>query len=189
MTRALPFALLLVGCWQRPYLHDVPEISERYALHYDGQCNAWLTSHVTGFEYCSSPGFVVMPEQTVATGPAFKSLASGPTDPASLTAHGEQVYGAICATCHQGNGQGVAGSFPPLAGSGAFYGAPENHAKIIVHGLSGAINVQGQAFNGVMPPQGGALSDYDIAAVATFERSSWGNADGPVMPEQVAGVR
>jgi len=190
MTRLAPLSLLMVaGCWQRPYLSDVPEISARYALKHRGECNSWLTSHVTGFEYCASPAFVVMPDATVAAGPGFKSLETGPTDPEALAAHGKEVYTAVCQTCHQAQGTGVPGSFPPLAGSGEFYGAPENHAKIIVHGLSGAITVQGTAFNGTMPPQGGALSDYDIAAVATYERSSWGNADGPVLPEQVAAVR
>jgi mono/diheme cytochrome c family protein len=190
MTRLASFSLLLLtGCWQRPYLSDVPEISARYALKYQGACTSWLTSHVTGFRYCASPAFVVMPAPTVAAGPTFESLASGPTDPEALAAHGEKVYTAVCATCHQASGTGVPGSFPPLAGSGEFYGSPENHAKILVHGLSGAITVQGVAFDGVMPPQGSALSDYDVAAVATFERSSWGNADGPVLPEQVAAIR
>jgi mono/diheme cytochrome c family protein len=82
----------------------------------------------------------------------------------------------------------VAGAFPPLAGSGGYYGSPENHARIIVHGLQGSIVVQGVTYNGAMPAQG-QLSDYDIAAVATYERSSWGNNDGIVMPEDVARVR
>src|SRR5688572_25319498 len=169
MTRFVSIPLLLLaGCWQRPYLSDVSEVSARYALKHQGECNSWLTSHVTGFEYCASPAFVVMPAATVATGPTFESLASGPTDPEALAAHGEKVYTAVCATCHQSTGQGVAGSFPPLAGSGEFYGTPDNHAKIIVHGLSGAITVQGTAYDGVMPPQGAALSDYDVAAVATY---------------------
>jgi len=192
MTRAaLPLCLLLpvIGCGQRPYDRDAPQISARYELKYKGECSAWLESSVTGFRYCSSPPFLVMPEQNVAAAPTFTSMTTGATDEAGLREHGEKVYGAICQTCHQADGKGLSGSFPPLAGSGSFYGAPENHARIVVHGLTGAIDVNGTAFNGVMPPQGGALSDYDIAAVTTFERTSWGNADGLVMPEQVASVR
>jgi len=191
MTRiALPLCLLsLIACGQRPYQRDVPQVSARYELKYRGECNSWLRSSVTGFRYCASPGFVVMPEQSGAVAATFTSMTTGPTDEAALRAHGEKVYGAICQTCHQADGKGLPGSFPPLAGSGSFYGAPENHARIVVHGLSGAIDVNGTAFNGVMPPQGAALSDYDVAAVTTFERTSWGNADGVILPEQVAAVR
>jgi mono/diheme cytochrome c family protein len=83
----------------------------------------------------------------------------------------------------------MAGQFPPLAGSGDYYGDAQNHAKIIVHGLQGLIVVQGQEYNGVMAEHGSKLTDYDIAAVATYERNSWGNADGIVVPADVAAVR
>lgn len=101
---------------------------------------------------------------------------------------GADVYAKICAPCHQATGKGIPGAFPPLAGSGAFYGSPQKHAGIIINGLSGPITVQGQAFNGAMPPQG-SLSDLDIAAVATYVRNSWGNADGIVTPADVAAAR
>jgi mono/diheme cytochrome c family protein len=190
MTRvALSLSLLpLFGCG-RPYERDHELVSMRYELKHKGECQAWLKSSVTGYKYCSSPPFVVMPAETVAAAPTFASMTTGPTDEAALRAHGEKVYAAVCQTCHQADGKGLPGSFPPLAGAGSFYGAPENHARIVVHGLSGAIEVNGTAFNGVMPPQGGALSDYDIAAVTSYERTSWGNADGVVLPEQVASVR
>ena len=78
---------------------------------------------------------------------------------------------------------------PPLAGSGEFYGSPQNMAKIVVHGLSGPIEVQGVAYDSVMPPQGAQLSDYDIAAVTTYVRTSFGNDDGMVTPDDVKAVR
>ncbi|MEQ1504447.1 MAG: cytochrome c [Myxococcota bacterium] len=192
MVRTLVVCLvaLSAGCF-RPYEHDPIQVNERYTLKYKEPCSAWLRSPKTGYLYCSSPAFTVEAPgaATAAAAPTFTSKTSGETDEASLKAHGEQVYGAICTTCHQADGKGTPGAFPPLAGSGSFYGDPKNHAKIIVNGLSGAITVQGVAFNGVMPPQGSALSDYDIAAVATFERLSWGNNDGIVLPEDVASVR
>lgn len=175
------------GCLVRPYEHDPLEVNGRYTIKYKQPCSSWLRSPRTGYLYCASPAFLV--DVGGPAEPAFKSKASGPADEASLMAHGEKVYGSVCATCHQPTGRGVAGSFPPLAGSGGFYGDPKKHANIIVHGLSGPIQVQGQAWDLVMPPQGGVLSDYDIAAVATFERLSWGNNDGMVTPEDVASVR
>lgn len=194
--RGMGWAVLLMvglGCQLRTYEQDPQEVNARYSMKYTEPCNVWLTSRLTGYKYCSSPAFSVAaptpPEFAAKPAPAgFTSQATGPTDEAALKAHGEKVYGTICASCHQGNGQGVAGAFPPVAGSGAFYGSAENHARIIVHGLSGEIVVQGTTYNGAMPAQA-QLTDYDVAAVATYERLSWGNNDGVVMPEDVARVR
>ena len=115
-------------------------------------------------------------------------MEEGPTDMASLKERGEVIYNQFCKTCHQADGNGTPGAFPPLAGSGDYYGDAQNHARIIIEGLSGPIEVQGQSYNGIMVPHD-HLTDYDIAAVATFERNSWGNADGIVLPEDVAAAR
>ena len=189
---ALACALLpaLAGCPQRSYDLDEPEIQARYAhKYYDGECTSWLRSQVTGYLYCASPPVEI--DVDVYMGP--KNLAVAEEEPTatdldSLMAYGETIYGRNCAACHQANGQGLAGAFPPLAGSGEYYGDAQNHARIIVHGLQGEIVVQGTTWNGVMAPWG-QLSDYAVAAVATYERNSWGNEDGIVLPEDVAAVR
>ena len=173
---AVVAVVALAGC-QRSYDQDRPEIQVNYQFRHRGDCNSWVTSPKTGYRYCASPAILPdVPKATIpsASGSAFVSVKEGPTDTEALRAHGEKVYGSICVGCHQSAGTGLAGTFPPLAGAGGFYGDGSNHARIIVHGLTGPINVAGQAFNGSMPPQGGTLSDYDIAAVATFERTSWG---------------
>lgn len=111
-----------------------------------------------------------------------------------LVEHGETVYltggaqGAACVTCHQANGQGVTGAFPPLAGSSEFYGDCKKHAGMVINGLNGEIEVQGVTYNAVMPAQAN-LTDIEIAAVITYERKSWGNTDSHCMPAQVAEVR
>lgn len=190
---ALLFGALVLtgGCQLRPHTFDHSQINARYSMKYKQPCSAWLRSAKTGYMYCSSPAFNIIPdtvEKYEAKPPSYKPMDSGPVDEASLMAQGKDVYGAVCVSCHQANGQGVAGAFPPLAGSGSYYGDAKSHARIIVHGLNGPITVQGVAFNGAMPAQG-QLSDYDIAAVATYERLSWGNNDGIVLPEDVAAVR
>lgn len=181
------------GCQLRSYNFDPPQVNARYSLKFKESCSVWLRSPRTGYQYCSSPAFAVAVPPLAGPKKAavepFVSMASGPTDEAALKDHGAKAYGAICVTCHQADGKGVPGAFPPLAGSGAAYGDPKRHAGIIIHGLNGPITVQGQAFNGAMPPQGSQLSDYDVAAVATFERLSFGNADGIVLPEVVADAR
>ncbi len=190
MSRSLVFLVglpaLLIGCWPRSMARDVDEVNARYPHKYkEGTCASWLHSAKTGHKYCASPAFaaaVEMPPQAV------EKVDETKVDKASLVARGEVVYGQVCSACHQANGQGVPGAFPPLAGAGEFYGDAQNHAKIIVHGLQGEIVVLGATYNSAMPPQG-TLSDYDIAAVATYERHSWGNNDGIVLPADVAAVR
>ncbi|MEZ4234640.1 MAG: cytochrome c [Myxococcota bacterium] len=185
----LAVALAATACG-RPYAHDPVSINARYALKYTEKCSAWLRSPRTGYMYCSSPPVAVDVPGAFQPPEAepFKTQETGEVTEAALKARGEVVYANICQTCHQADGKGLPGTYPPLAGSGSFYGDPEHHVGIIVNGLSGAITVQGQAFNNAMPSQA-ALSDYDVAAVATFERLSWGNADGMVDPAIVASVR
>lgn len=184
-TVAYSLCLLAAGCVLRSYEHDPVEINDRYSLEFQQPCSSWLKSPRTGYTYCASPPFHVEPKLAAA---APTGMTDGPTDEASLVKRGETVYGQTCAACHQADGKGTPGVFPPLAGSAEFYGDARKHASIVVKGLSGEITVQGQKYNNVMPPQAG-LSDYDLAAVLTFERNSWGNDDGVVLPEDVKAVR
>ena len=189
-ARALGLALGLavtVGCDPAKYGEDPPEIMERWALNYFGECSSWLRSHQSGKLYCASPPFKAKGHAKPSGGAAPK-FDETKTDLASLVSAGQGVYGTTCVACHQANGQGVPGTFPPLAGSGEFYGDAQKHARIAVHGLSDEIVVQGNTFKGAMPPQG-HLSDYELAAALTFERNSWGNNDGIVLPADVKAVR
>jgi mono/diheme cytochrome c family protein len=177
----------LAGCETLLYGDEHPQVMERWALNYSGECSSWLHSSVSGKKYCASPPIflhVELPE--VDEGPRFDETK---IDEDSLYAAGEQVYSGTCAACHQAEGQGLEGMYPPLAGSGDYYGTPENMANIIVHGLAGEIVVQGKTYNGAMPAQGALLSDYEIAAAATYVRGSWGNDDGMVLPDVVKAAR
>lgn len=102
---------------------------------------------------------------------------------------GAEVYNRVCATCHQQNGQGVPGAFPPLAGSGILTGSDELPIKIVLHGLQGPVTVAGTTYNGVMPAWGGQMSDEEVAAALTHARSSWGNSAPAVSVENVKKIR
>ena len=102
---------------------------------------------------------------------------------------GKQIYATTCAACHQATGEGVPGAFPPLAGSEWVTGAEGRIARIILHGVTGPLEVAGETFNGMMPPWGGTMKDADIAAVITYVRSAWGNKAAPVTAATVAAVR
>ncbi len=98
---------------------------------------------------------------------------------------------AVCGGCHQGNGLGLAGQFPPLAGSEWVTGGTERLIRVVQHGLTGAITVKGQGYNtpGGMQAFGAAMSAGDLANVLTYIRNTWGNEAHMVTKEMVEKVR
>lgn len=110
-----------------------------------------------------------------------------PTAPVAGTT-GPAIF-ATCAACHGQVGQGIQGDGPPFSGSEWVTGNPGIPIRIILKGLTGPITVKGAEYNGSMPPLGGVLTDAQVAAVLSYERSSWGNSASPVTAEQVAAVR
>lgn len=114
----------------------------------------------------------------VATASALKRVVKG-----------DQVYAAVCQTCHQATGIGIAGQYPPLAASEWVTGDPETPVRIVLSGLEGPITVKGNAYNNKMPPFHDKLSDDEIAAVITYIRTSWGNTADAVSTESVESLR
>ena len=102
--------------------------------------------------------------------------------------NGEQIYVANCSSCHQSNGQGVGGAFPPLAGNSTVTGDPKAVIHIVKYGLTGKVVVAGKTYNGNMPPWD-ALGDSTIASVVSYIRGSWGNSAAPVTAAAVAAVK
>lgn len=98
---------------------------------------------------------------------------------------------AVCGGCHQGNGAGLPGQFPPLAGSEWVTGGTERLIRVVQHGLVGAVTVKGQGFNtpGGMQPFGAAMSASDLANVLTYIRNTWGNEGTMITKEMVEKVR
>jgi cytochrome c oxidase cbb3-type subunit 2 len=124
--------------------------------------------------------------------------AGAPSWLAEQISSGKEIYmkaapgGGLCFTCHQPNGQGLAGQFPPLAGSDWVMGDKEKLIKISLYGLMGPIQVNGVDYNGVMVPPGippGSLTDQQVADVLTYIRNDWGNSATAVTPNEVASVR
>ncbi|UXH79951.1 c-type cytochrome [Roseateles amylovorans] len=105
------------------------------------------------------------------------------------TVDGAAVFASRCAACHQAQGQGLPGVFPPLAGSEWVKGKDSTTAAIVLHGVTGPLSVMGQTYNGAMPAFGELLSDAEIAAVLTHVRTHWGNQAAAVTAETVALAR
>ena len=115
------------------------------------------------------------------TTPAPHAAAQGPD--------GKVVYSTTCAACHQATGEGVEGTYPPLAGSEIVNGDEAKVVRIVLHGLTGPVEVAGETYSGMMPPWGGVLKDPELAAVLTYARSAWGNKAAPITPATVAAIR
>ena len=84
-----------------------------------------------------------------------------------LVQRGEGIYQKNCVACHQSNGAGIAGIFPALAGSDIVLNNKARHLEILMEGVQGA----------AMASYANQLSEVDMAAVITYTRRSWGNAE------------
>jgi mono/diheme cytochrome c family protein len=125
----------------------------------------------------------VLKEPPPSAAPAVAAPA-GPTDP------GEQVFTTVCAACHQANGKGLPGAFPPLAGSEWVTADPETPIRVVIAGLSGPIKVNGGDFNSMMPPPPGVSTDDEkIAAVLSYVRTNFDNKASKITKEEVSAVR
>lgn len=100
---------------------------------------------------------------------------------------GKTIYQKTCIICHQPNGKGLPGTYPPLAGSDYLLANKFRAIRQILKGSSGKIIVNGNSFQGVMPPQG--LSDSDEANVLNYVCHSFGNNGFTVTASEVKSVR
>jgi mono/diheme cytochrome c family protein len=93
---------------------------------------------------------------------------------------GEKIYAQQCAWCHGERGEGVAGTFPPLAGNRAVNMRNASNLVQVVRrgGFLPATEGNPQPYG--MPPFGHLLDDPDIAAVLSYVRASWGNTGAEV---------
>lgn len=100
---------------------------------------------------------------------------------------GKVTYTQNCAACHQPDGKGIVGAFPPLAKSDWLGKDKVRAIKAVKNGLTGKIMVNGNEYNGVMPALG--LSDDEIANVLTYVYASWSNSKQVVTPNDVKQVK
>jgi nitrite reductase (NO-forming) len=105
----------------------------------------------------------------------------------SASDHGKGIYERICTTCHQPDGRGMPGVFPPLAQSDFLMENAERAVGVLLEGLQGPITVNGQTFNGAMPNF--SLKDDEIAAVLSYVRNNFGNSGSTVTAADVKRVR
>ncbi|MEO1010962.1 MAG: cytochrome c [Bacteroidota bacterium] len=102
-------------------------------------------------------------------------------------ARGSEIYTDFCIQCHLAEGEGVAGTFPPLAQSDYLLTYREESIRGIKFGQQGQITVNNIPYNNTMPPMG--LEDEEIADVMNYVLNSWGNhSEDRVTVEEVASI-
>ena len=104
---------------------------------------------------------------------------------------GKKVFTVRCASCHQANGLGIAGQYPPLAGSKWVTSDPGLITNIILKGLKGEIVVQGETYGTSAAVNMAAvpISDREIANVTTYVRQAWGNESPEILESEVSAFR
>lgn len=107
--------------------------------------------------------------------PPASAAAAAPAPAATQAeANGAAIFRDQCAACHQANGQGVPGQFPPLAGNSDLFLSRQFPIYVVLFGMQGDIKVEGKSFNNTMPPFE-IMSDREIAAVIDYVRGAWNN--------------
>jgi nitrite reductase (NO-forming) len=120
---------------------------------------------------------------------AATANAAGTLSVEQQIAAGKSLYSGTCSVCHQDNGSGLPGVFPPLAKSDYLAAQPkEQIVRIVLNGLNGPVKVNGQDYNSVMPAMS-QLRDDEIANILTFVRASWGNSGERIRTEEVTAIR
>jgi mono/diheme cytochrome c family protein len=101
---------------------------------------------------------------------------------------GQEIYADFCVQCHLVNGEGVAGTFPPLAKSDYLVNKREESIRGIKYGQKGEIVVNGKTYNNIMVPMG--LTDGEVADVMNYITHTWGNStDMTTTVEEVAAIQ
>jgi mono/diheme cytochrome c family protein len=110
----------------------------------------------------------------VTNGSSAPALVAAKKLPPEIATHAAKLYADNCATCHQANGQGITGSIPALAGNPAVIAAkPFDTLSVVLQGVPARDGIP------AMPSFAGSLNDNDVAEIANYVRTNWGNAAAP----------
>ena len=123
------------------------------------------------------------------TGPSLKGAALASFNRGKALFHGE----AACFGCHAPDGAGILGLGPPLDESEWVTGKDDVFAKLLLHGITGPITVNGKKYE--TPAEMPALSanptftDRKIADIMTYSRNAWSNKAAPVSLDLIKKLR
>jgi nitrite reductase (NO-forming) len=119
---------------------------------------------------------------------ATRAAAAGTLSQEDQVKAGQQLFAGTCSVCHQANGEGLPGVFPPLAKSDFLAADLKRAVGVVLNGLSGKVTVNGHEYNSVMPPMT-QLNDDEVANILSYVVNSWGNPGGRVTSDEVKARR
>ena len=126
-------------------------------------------------------------ETTVQNDAAEPEAAAASSDEmATQMARGEQIYKEKCIVCHQADGKGLPGAFPPLAGSDYLFADKVRAVAQVLNGSNEPMTVNGQVFHAPMTPQ--VNTKEDAVAIINYVLNNFGNDGGYVTLEDVKDV-
>lgn len=108
---------------------------------------------------------------------------------------GEALYIQHCSVCHQTDGKGIPGFFPPLAGNARVNSDDpvmiQKYLRRVIFGYHGGLIVKNQMYSGRMPPIGyvGRLNDSELLKLVNYQRSAWGSNARPITFSEFAKAR
>jgi cytochrome c oxidase cbb3-type subunit 2 len=132
--------------------------------------------------YLQSLKQVKLPDGTDAPAFLYKKEEKEVAGAAGAAPDGKALYTTSCQSCHQANGEGLPGAFPPLKGSPIVTGDNlEMYVDIIMNGYDARPEY------GAMAAVGNNMewTEHEVAAVINYERTSWGNNGKQVTPEEI----
>lgn len=104
------------------------------------------------------------------------------------TDEGKNIFSNFCLSCHQKDASGVPAMYPPLQNNKVVTGDKKKIIMIVINGLQGEVEVDGEIYNQTMPPQN-YLTNAQIAKVLSFLRQNFGNKADSVRVSDVNAVR
>ena len=105
-----------------------------------------------------------------------------------LVLAGKQKFDLYCAACHQTDGKGDGNRFPTLVDTHWVTGDKKRLVQIVLQGIDGPIEVNGETFDGIMPGNQ-FLSDQDVAEILTYIRTNFGNKASIITSSEVNTIR
>jgi len=122
------------------------------------------------------------------SGTADSSTTQANSSVDDMMVQGKSVYNKFCLVCHQTDGSGVAGLYPPIINTDWVQGDKERLIELVLNGQEGPIEVNGETYNNVMPAQD-FLKNDEVAAVLTYIRQNFENNASAVTAREVEQVR
>jgi mono/diheme cytochrome c family protein len=108
--------------------------------------------------------------------------------PAVTDLPGKKVFEKNCLTCHQADGSGVPGMYPPLNQADMVLGPADDLIRVVLFGLKGPVEVKGETYTQEMPAVD-YLDDAEIADLLNYIKKVWGNEGQVITSEDVRKIR